>query len=1072
MTLTPRQKLAVTAPGNVVIQAGAGSGKTHVLAERILFLLEQGLKPRELCAVTFTEAAASELRSRVEAYLEKKLPENETYWGEVLDDFPEAQISTIHSLCGRIAREHPLESDASFTMQVLDEGAFQNWLDRVFPEMLQDLPRGVLQDLPYSLLSKALRELLSDPLTAELALEYIDNQSPEEHQRMLENRLQAAWNALAEQRNLHLQALKGIQCRDVSDPLHPMYTFLLQALGEESCQTFSQRFFSLPYSKSAGRAPSWSDNGKAKIHDAVRWLQEKFTHLQVREVDLWHHRALQQLQNTYLHTLKKRYALSVRDNVMGFADLEYHARLAMQHPHVQKHYQERWKVLLIDEFQDTSPAQWTILKNLLSDRTLYTVVGDEKQSIYGFRGSDVRLIQALARDTLQGGSVVDLDTSFRTHHSLVEAVNRVFEVLFAKQEHPSSVPMRPLKAARAENPSAQSCVEVHALAGDTITELREAESRLLVLRIQDLLRQGTEIHDRQSGQKRRVQHRDIAVLYRSKTHLDTYLTPFKKAGIPHVVESGSSLFGRQEVQDQITFLQFLSNPLDDLALAALLRGPCFMLSDPELLSLTRNMQQSLWHTLQETPACAGITQLLKSVLQERTDSSPVEVLEALHERTLYPLVLSRLPEAERQLLNVARFKEVLRDLYRQGHTDIFSATAALLKLVDAGAEVPEAVPPSLNAVRFMTIHKSKGLEFPVVFLLDALHTSPNFKDQVLIAHDLGVALRHPDEMVEEPEKYQHLHEELKVRSQLEELRVKYVAFTRAADLLILSMNVTPKQELAYHQIMQALDTTDHEVYPYEAWQIPSLEPIILPPLPAPAESDASGSGSLPFLLPESLPVTSVGVYLKCPRSFEYQHLRGMKPVTLHWGPKTERPRILRGKNIGGLVHTALENHWLTFEDIQSHLEGEHPAVLHEVFRLVSSLEDEAFRDLQGLTFQRERAFRIPYGSMAFEGVIDAFTDTWIIDYKTDSYLDPEHHLPQMALYSHHLQIPKASLVYLRHNTLHTFSAEELQKGLQDIDRMLSGLRSGVLNANPSAFNCRFCPHQTHCPDAVPLDGAQ
>ncbi|GEM49179.1 UvrD-helicase domain-containing protein [Deinococcus cellulosilyticus] len=1067
--LTPRQRLAVTAPGNVVIQAGAGSGKTHVLAERIIHLLEQGLKPRELCAVTFTEAAARELRSRVEAYLERKLPENEAYWGEVLDDFPEAQISTIHSLCGRIAREHPLESDASFNMQVLEEGAFQNWLDSVFPEILQVLHPETHADLPYSLLSEALRTLLGDPLTAELALGKVETLSPEELEQMQLARLQALWEEHVDARLHRLKMLQTATCKDLSDPLYPTYTLLLEVLDVQDAKVFSERFFGMPYSKSAGRAPNWTGSGKVLVHDTVAWLRETFAAARIREEEQWHHRALFQLKQAYRKTLKKRYALSVRDNVMGFADLEYHARQAMQHTHVQVYYQDRWKVLLIDEFQDTSPAQWTILRNLLSERTLYTVVGDEKQSIYGFRGSDVRLIQQLSDHTRQAGSVVDLDTSFRTHHSLVEVVNRVFEVLFEGHNHPSSVEMRPLRAARQQKPETEQCsVEVHVIAGERVGNLRDAEGRLMVLRIQDLIRSRFKVYDRKAQVHRPVRFEDIAVLYRAKTSLDTYLRSFKKAGIPHVVESGMGLFDRPEVQDQITFLRFLASPFDDLSLAALLRSPCFTLSDPEVYRLTRNMQESLWHTLQADPASRHIVQVLQEVLAERKDGSPVEVLEMLHEKTRYPLVLSQLPEAERRLLNVSRFKEVLRDLYRQGHTDVFSATQALQHMAEAGVEVPEAVPPSLNAVRFMTIHKSKGLEFPVVILLDSLHVGTNFKDPVLIDSDLGVALRHPDDTLELPEAYLKLHEEQMRRSTLEEIRVKYVAFTRAADLLILGLPLTQKQERPYYQLMKALSGTDHEVYSYEAHHIPSLDPIE-PLIAGPSSSEAGSGGPLPFLLPESLPVTSVGVYLKCPRSFEYQYLRGILGINLQWKSRAEQPRVLRGKSIGGLVHTALEQDWTSFEAIQNHFVGEHPAVIHEVYRLVSSLQDEAFQELKNLPFTREQAYSIPYAGMTFEGVIDAFTDGWIIDYKTDSFMDPEHHLPQLALYSHHLKIPKASLVYLRHNTLHTFGAEELARGLQDIDRMLANLRSGKLDPTPSAFSCRFCPHQSHCPDAVGLE---
>lgn len=170
-SFTPAQERAISFPGSVAISAGAGSGKTRVLAERILNLLRGGVQPGQIVAVTFTEAAAAELRERITGYVEARAEEEGGFWREVLASLPLMQVSTIHGLCGRVAREHPVESGAGLSFEILDEVEARAWLEEHLPPVLAELPLETLLAVPGKIRAEVLRKLLDDPTAAQDALE-------------------------------------------------------------------------------------------------------------------------------------------------------------------------------------------------------------------------------------------------------------------------------------------------------------------------------------------------------------------------------------------------------------------------------------------------------------------------------------------------------------------------------------------------------------------------------------------------------------------------------------------------------------------------------------------------------------------------------------------------------------------------------------------------------------------------------------------------------------------------------------------------------------------------------------
>lgn len=1067
--LTREQTFITEYRGSVAIDAGAGSGKTFVLTRRLLNLIVDGLRVEDLVAVTFSEAAAAELRGRLQRLLddEARQHRNENVV-RAANTLALAQISTIHALCARIIRDHPVESGAGLGFRVLDDAQATVWLDGTLPGVLAELPAAAFGNLPAAVALEAIRAMLDDPHRAEAALavslaghgaalarleEQFDLQAARET---------GAWEAA-------LQVLRDHAASNRDDPLERARRSALLAAEVQGSLTVRRAAMGAALENvrsNARSAKAWAE-GKAAVSEAIRRLKQLSSPDGAHASALWQQRAVPVLDRLYRHVQSHLDALKAAQEVLTFADLERLAALALERPEVQAFYAERWKAVLVDEFQDTSPLQWQIVSALTAGGAGFTVVGDEKQSIYAFRGADVRVFRAARERVLEaGGARRDLSRSFRTHAPLITVLNAFFKAHMPGPFSPGSTAatFTPLSAERQDNPSTAAPCEFHVIRGpQTKGELRRAEADLLAHRIQSLLAEGRTVED--GGVRRPLSYRDVAVLLRVRTNLPTYERSLFQAGIPYAVQGGRGLLARPEVADLCQLLQFLARSDDDLALAAVLRSPLIGWSDERLFAASaRERGQGLWAALltrDEAPP------LLTELLEERMSLNASALIEQALEASEHALVMAAMPDGPRRIANIDAFLGQLHTWAQDGQADVASAARAVKRAMTLELPVPEALLGTEDAVQVMTIHGSKGLEFPVVIVPDLLARGRADSAPLLMDAQQGLALRVPGvKPADQPALHLKLQDLGAERRVAEDERVMYVALTRAADLLVLTATAKGSEGMEADRLAGQFPGEDVVRYAYSADEIP--RPEVRRHRQTGAVSVSALSREL--ALPESLPVTSIGVYLGCPRAFQYRYVTGRAPFTPLW-----RPEVLAaeggasGAAIGSAVHQAIERGY-TETQVLTHFPHLGLADRQEVAQLTGALGRPAYAALRGLEAQREIPISHTMYGLTFEGVIDAqHADapggSWTVDYKTDRRAEPHEHAPQLALYQNATGAAQASLAYLRHDLLYTFTDAELRRGREQIQAVAQGVQALEFKPTPSAHACRLCVYRLVC-DAV------
>jgi ATP-dependent helicase/nuclease subunit A len=579
LSLTEDQQRAVYAPGSVAVVAGAGTGKTHMLAERYVCHLDRDeLSALQVVAVTFTERAAAELRSRIR----RRLQGSEVTGQEALAELEAAQIGTIHALCARVCREHPEEAGVPPDFEVLDALGCQAWMLERMEEAMEELPQEHYLRLPYPELRSVLERLLADPVSAGRALSiapegweqpvarareearkrFLLDPALDSVQRMLEACEGGAGDRIEEARTNALEALERL--RTESDPgpyLEALCTIDLRG----------------------GSKKKWAEVELSQVKESLRGVRELAREerkrglmtLELGEADGRLAELLPALREAFETVRQSVYEAKRDAGRLDFADLEVYALRALQDEEVRSYYAERWRAFLVDEFQDTNPIQAEIIDRLTGGATL-TVVGDEQQAIYGFRRAEVRVFRRYRRQILEaGGSEVVLSESFRTHDALIRRTNAIFSRALGELH-------QPLTAHRLAEPHAPPHVEAYSIEPSTEGERKESKDRLqraeatLISRlIGEALQDGLLVHDPDTNTTRSASPGDFAVLSRTWAPLEVYDEALAAAGIPAVHAGGGDLLEAREAKDGLALLRFMTDIADDLALVAVLRSPFY-----------------------------------------------------------------------------------------------------------------------------------------------------------------------------------------------------------------------------------------------------------------------------------------------------------------------------------------------------------------------------------------------------------------------------------------------------------------------------------------------------------------
>ncbi len=811
LQLNDPQRRAVTAPGAVAVTAGAGSGKTRTLVARYLYHLETGVPLREIVAITFTEKAAREMRTRIREAIADRLqsasersatgfvvtasaggkrtsnaPERaprttSEVWRTSFADLDAARIGTIHSLCAQILRDHPVEAarmGVNPGFGVLEEGRAAVLRARAVEESLawaadDDTASHLFRSLGEFGLRTAVSTLLEKRLDAASAFE-----------RLTDDPLQGWADALLDRLGGHLEdarwrkALADLSHLRADDPNDRMELARQSVLAHAGAADAARRrgdvaaaLTELAALRSSatlnGRKSNWPGDTLTRAKDAMRTLRVYFDERLVALADprkpaswrldeqvaglLWSlHAAYRQALMVYER--EKRAA-----NSLDFDDLEAKALALLREPSVRAAWREKVRAVLVDEFQDTNERQREIVYALSGfgesaerQGDLF-VVGDGKQSIYRFRGADVTVFRRVQDEVARaGGRVVPLDLTFRAHEALVEETNRLLAPILGEEERPGrpyEVPFAPLRAQRAEpRPEiAPPFVEFLLGLGQNAGEGRRAAAEGLVSRL-------TELHEQES-----VEWQDVALLFRASTAFPVYEDALERAGVPFVTVAGRGFYDRPEVRDLLNALVAITDPTDDLALVGLLRSPAVGLSDAALYLL--RYPPSTVVPRDEHEPCQVWAMLHHSALPDIVPSDDLTraiqgrgLVEELHDlagRVSVAVLLKRLLDrthyrATLRAVGGARARrnvdKLLADAHTSGLTSVREFIEYIHTLRDVGARESEAPTEAGSAVQLMTVHKAKGLEFPVVVIADAGHAGHGRREGILLDDLLGVTV--------------------------------------------------------------------------------------------------------------------------------------------------------------------------------------------------------------------------------------------------------------------------------------------------------------------------------------------
>lgn len=910
---------------SVVVEACAGSGKTWLLVSRIVRLLLAGSAPSEILAITFTRKAAQEMQARLNDWLKllatapeqevreflhqrglskdeisHQLPQARRLFEIALNSRPTVTINTFHGWFLDLLQHAPLQSGASGSVALLEQTS------PLIEEAWQALAEQLL-DAPDSSTAHSLNKLFRDyglSNTRTLLQRFISHRAEWwSYSHGQEDALTFALEQLSDELDtsfdqpilqplfadeLFIAALKQfadlLAQRDTQkDPqfAQQIDAALAQADEEKRFARLISVFFTLD------GTPRSRNLTKALSKNLGAENAEKFLHLNERIVQRLDEAKTQRTEQAALcfnrdvlicgQDLLKHYQdLKDARGVLDFTDIEYRARALLTESdhaaYMQYKLDARYRHILLDEFQDTNPLQWQIIKSWFdaavdAGRTpCVFVVGDPKQSIYRFRGADARLFE-LACDYLKtqfNAQHLTQHESYRNAQPVLDTVNQLFlgEPVFTHfQAHqarqrglPGQVWLLPLEAKPEPTPGPNETAPT-ALRNPLTTPLAEAsetshqrEAERIAASIQAIVGHWVIVD---KGVRRLATYRDIMLLTRMRTHLRTYEDALKQVGIPFLTSRKGGLLETLEARDISTLLEFLVLPCADLKLAHVLRSPLFDASDDDLLALAANVIEdepvNWWRRLCRLVASGNASTALQraqkslDAWRRHTDQLPVhDLLDRIyHEGDVLACYQRAVPAAMADAVqaNLLRFLELSLTLEGGRYPSLPKFIDALNLMRNASDdEAPDEgqAADAENAVHLYTVHGAKGLERPIVWVLNANATAPARDSySTLVDWQPGAdAPSHFSFTSKKEERGQARNRHFEREAQLlarEELNLLYVAMTRAQQYLIVSgsESSTAQNPSWYARIAKVLEP-NNDLTPPD--QMPADAPSVAKPI--------------------------------------------------------------------------------------------------------------------------------------------------------------------------------------------------------------------------------------------------
>ena len=832
---------AAVDPGlNVALQASAGTGKTKVLVDRFVNLLAAGVDPANVLAITFTRKAAAEMRDRITATVRLAAERGEIpprRWAELRDRLGDIAISTIDAFCLSLLREFPLEADLDPGFRLADDTEVPRLMDEALDRAIRIGRTLATEDEAVALVFRQLRVrqvqqglagLLSRRLVAPALLDRFlegGTATVQEASRQLVQDLRTAMGCaegglaafldsgpatlpfalLRMGLDAHVGAGTAAEAEAVPLPalVAAMRDYMLTQEGEPRRGGFSFRKADFAHDRAFKQHKALVVELAPGVKDALDAHGRAVNQLMAQGV----RRLFQIARAEYRRTLEAHAVLDFPDVLERACEL---LRQMDEFARSRFRLEGRYHHILVDEFQDTSQAQWELVALLIRSwregagvadtgplPPSIFIVGDPKQSIYGFRDADAGILHDAAAflESLRPGHAVrqSISRSFRSVPGVLAFVNDLCagmaEVNGSRDAFRYEEADRfPLDSHGLDaRPAVSDAPALGVVAGDT----PEACAAGVAAEVQQLLRTGT-VRDRETGIARATTAGDIAVLFRSRDSHRAFESALEAVGVRTHVYKGLGFFDSDEVKDILALLWYLADPHSNLRAAAWLRSRVVGLSDAALAAIAPGIAGAVMGA--DTAAATAAASRLAPIDRQLFDSArhhvrrwralvdvlpPAELLDRVLDESAYHVEL-RGPRLQQARENLKKLRSLVRRLQNRGYATL----ARVVEYIDrlSLGDESNAVIDASDAVNLMTVHASKGLEFPVVFVVNLARGTGNWRDPIRVS-----AGREDDDPVSVGiGAFQSEADDARPAREREETkRLLYVALTRARDRVYL-----------------------------------------------------------------------------------------------------------------------------------------------------------------------------------------------------------------------------------------------------------------------------------------------
>ena len=1092
MGLNANQKKAVeTIDKNVAVNAGAGSGKTKVLVERYLYILDNG-KLREgneiesIVAITFTKKASQEMKERIREDLRVRFPEDRK-WRRLYKDLEKANISTIHSFCSKILRENPIEAGIDPNFSVLEDYEANDILYEAIKNILlkgistsEEIYNFVKNFNVYNLdnLIHTLMYLYEKIRSTGMPFEKVGEITINNIESITFNgddvkKIKDEFEYLISKgrKNSKISKLQ-------SDPI--WLEFVQRESYDEDVVNI------LPYLR--GNIGSMKSEAE-RIEGLEKAIDEVLLIKEVQNIVLY------KTLNYLLIEMDREYSKEKkRLGCLDYEDLQLKTLHLLEEEHIRKRYQKKFKYIMVDEFQDTNELQKRIIymltsKNSTLDRQNLFIVGDPKQSIYAFRGADVEVFYDVMDDIekISNMKPINLEENYRSLNTVLEFINKIFEKLMIKKYDP----LKPVhESSNNVDVEILENSDVKVPEGETEGDFNKYyESKLIAKRIKTLVQEG------------KYEYGDFAILFRSTADDYIYEEALKEYNIPYYNLGGKGFFRQEEIVDLINGIKGISNIYDDISIVGALRSPMFGLSDETIYWILRQKGDCILDALEEPLLFLKQEEMEKvkkayynlSLLTLKRDLlNPYELLNELIEMTYYKEVLMLKYGGKQRVANVHKFLELTRDYTEEENGTLADFIDYIEDLNRNDVDEAQAKIESEDgdSVKLMTIHKSKGLQFKVVIIPQMSKRFNMDRSTILFDKNLGLGIKHED--------CSPLYNEIKAvmteKDEEENKRILYVAMTRAKEKLILGNQgseagfkkfISELLEFVNYDLIEDI-SMDSEI----TEEVKGLDSILWGKTPF-KKDDFPLVGALPGYNQKCFASYSVSQYLaysECKRKFYMSYYKKL-PTIEHdregFSEVTSSKTTIKPTFRGNIVHKFCELYrhgmkWEVLLDdiVSSYGMKSNKEIFEDLKPYIKSYMDNFVEDYDNMYSEKKFYYRLDKGIIY--GIIDRIytkgDSIEIVDFKTNRVIDKQYlinkYTPQLQLYASacsdifRKKVTKASLFLLESGELIDVDISELslKKNIADLNDFMEYISANnEIKKYEKSSNCSsYCPFKAIC----------